>query len=141
MCNTAFFLATFWFFLVTKLNIYGISGPFNDLIKSYVTNRKCYTQINENSSNIKDIEFGVPQGSILGPILFTLYINNIKKLSDKAEINLFADDTNLFCSDLNYNSLINKCNTVLNESNEWLKRNKLTLNAEKTHYLDFSKKK
>jgi len=127
--------------LVDKLNRYGIRGPYNDLIKSYVSHRKCFTLVKENASDIREIEFGVPQGSILGPILFTLYINDIKSLSNKADINLFADDTNLFCSDLNYNLLVQKCNTALKESDAWLKCNKLTLNTEKTHLVDFSKKK
>ena len=71
--------------------------------------------------------------------MFTLYINDIKTLSQGNEINLFADDTNLFCSAENYNELKIKANQLLQNVKLWLSRNGLTLNVQKTHYLDFSK--
>jgi len=75
----------------------------------------------------------------LGPILFSLYINDIKKLAENFEINLFADDTNLFCTAKDYNSLNIKCNQALFECKLWLNRNRLTLNTAKTHFVNFSK--
>ena len=125
--------------LIEKLKFYGIEGPFNDIIKSYLTNRECITVVGGNASNIKPIKYGVPQGSVLGPLLFALYINDIKSLSNEIEINLFADDTNIFCSDVNYPSLVNKCNIALEQCYKWMIANKLTINTDKTHFLDFSK--
>ena len=91
-------------------------------------------------SHTSYIRYGVPQGSILGPLFFSLYINDIKILSNKAEVNLFADDTVLFCTSKSYENLIPICNEVLSDCYKWLFKNKLTLNASKTHFVDFSKK-
>lgn len=125
--------------LINKLPYYGISGPYNKLIESYLINRRTYTYLNNMNSNENNIKFGVPQGSVLGPLLFTLYINDIKTLSEASEISLFADDTSIFCSENNYEKLNFSCNNILQKCNEWLKCNKLTLNTKKTHFVDFSK--
>ena len=127
--------------LIQKLLVYGVRGPFNDLIKSYLSDRKCLTSVNLVQSSVATIKFGVPQGSILGPLLFSLYVNDIKTLSNNAEINLFADDTNLFCTGNSYAEVIRSCNEVLKACSAWLYKNKLTLNVNKTHYVDFSKNK
>lgn len=127
--------------LVKKLEYYGINGPYNDLIKSYLKNRKIYTLINETKSKKMPIKYGVPQGSVLGPLLFSLYINDIKKLANDYEINLFADDTSLFCVAKTYDDLERKANLALTECSNWLKSNRLTININKTHYIDFSKSK
>ena len=88
--------------LIKKLDAYGISGPFNSILESYLTNRTALTKTNGTLSSIETINYGVPQGSVLGPILFDLYINDIKNIADDLEINLFADDTVAFCTgDLN----------------------------------------
>lgn len=125
--------------LIKKLNTYGIRGPYNDLLTSYVTNRQCFTQIGEEKSTLNKIKYGIPQGSVLGPLLFSLYVNDIKQLARNAEINLFADDTNIFCSSKSYANLIQNCNNVLKLCKEWLRANKLTLNTNKSHFVDFSK--
>lgn len=106
---------------------------------SYLTNRKIHTVVNETESYSLPIKYGVPQGSVLGPILFTLYINDIKHLSNKYEIKLFADDTSLFCVSDNYVELESMANQALKDCHNWLRCNRLTLNIAKTHYLIFKK--
>ena len=97
--------------------------------------------MNNSKSNQLPIKYGVPQGSVLGPILFSLYINDIKELGKQNEVNLFADDTSLFCVAKNYNELERKSNIALEQCNKWLTNNRLTINTDKTHFLDFSVKK
>lgn len=127
--------------LISKLKHYGIDGPYNNLLKSYVSNRYCITEINNVRSDKQYIKFGVPQGSVLGPLLFILFINDIKHLRNDIDLNLFADDANIFCSDSTYEGVIDKCNRTMVEFDKWLKYNKLTLNVEKTHFVDFSNDK
>ena len=84
--------------LLKKLEHYGVRGICNNWFSSYLSNQKQYTQVNEHRSSLKEITCGVPQGSILGPILFLIYINDI---SNSTELNLlsFADDTTIYCSE------------------------------------------
>lgn len=125
--------------LIKKLQYYGINGPYNELLESYLSDRTCQTKVKDAMSEPKIINFGVPQGSIIGPLLFTMYINDIKTLSDDSEVNLFADDTCLFCSANNNQQLEQKCNLALEKCKKWLTSNALTLNVEKTHFVNFSK--
>ena len=97
--------------LITKsyfknLYHYGIRGNVFKWFESYLTNRSQYVLFNGNKSDKRDVTCGVPQGSILGPLLFILYINDLSGVSDKLFYVLFADDTNVFLSGKDMNTLI-----------------------------------
>ena len=81
--------------LLNKLTYYGVKNSANDLLRSYLSNRKQYVQIDDISSSIVSINTGVPQGSVLGPLLFNICINDIVMSSDKFNFILYADDTTL----------------------------------------------
>ena len=127
--------------LLTKLCHYGIRGVAHDWFKSYLDGRTQYVTYNEEKSSIKSMICGVPQGSILGPILFLVYINDLVSVCKHSLPFLFADDTNLFTSGKNLDDLNAKVNEELCNISIWLKVNKLSLNVKKTHFLLFHNKK
>ena len=126
--------------LLSKLEHVGVRGIAHQWLKSYLTNRKQFVYVKENSSNYSNVIHGVPQGSILGPILFLIYINDIVNVSDNVDFILFADDTNLFKSG---NKLANVCDELCQELRKlhtWFNINKLSLNIAKTNYIVFGNK-
>ena len=123
--------------LFDKLSFYGIRGLPLDWLKNYFLNRFQYVDYNGSSSFYNTIKCGVPQGSILGPLLFLIYINDICNALEFLEFILFADDTNLFLShdDLSYlNTIIN---LELDKLSIWLQTNKLSVNTNKSNYIVF----
>ena len=95
--------------LLNKLNYYGLKGSTLNLFQSYLNNRKQYTEIEDTTSTILPIHVGVPQGSILGPILFIIYVNDLPQCSNKFDFIMYADDTTLSStidsfSDINTNT-------------------------------------
>ena len=127
--------------LFLKLEHYGIRGNALALFKNYLSNRSQYVVYNGLQSSKQRITCGVPQGSILGPLLFLIYINDLGDVSDVIFTLLFADDSNLFLSGTNPDELINKMNTELIKIVKWLEVNKLSLNLDKTHFMIFRKGK
>ena len=105
-----------------------------------MSHRQQYATVNGVSSDKRIIECGVPQGSVLGPKLFLIYINDICKISDLLKFILFADDTTILCSHNNINDLITTANSELNKLCHWFSANKLSLNLTKTNYILFSTK-
>ena len=127
--------------LLAKLDHYGIRGVEYRWFESYLKNRKQYVCYNEYKSILQLITYGVPQGSILGPLLFLIYINDMVNSSGVFKFVLFADDSTLYVSHPNLDSLITVVNTELSNVRKWITSNKLTLNLEKTHYIIFHRKK
>uniref|UniRef100_A0A3B3I1E4 Reverse transcriptase domain-containing protein n=1 Tax=Oryzias latipes TaxID=8090 RepID=A0A3B3I1E4_ORYLA len=123
--------------LLDKLEVYGIRGLALTWVKSYLTGRKQFVKIDEYTSETKEISCGVPQGSILGPLLFNIYINDIFNVSKLMKLILFADDTNIFYSTDNHRELIKVVNTELNKIKLWMDYNKLSLNLDKTKVMFF----
>ena len=123
--------------LLHKLNHYGIRGVVNDWFLSYLSGRVQTTQIGSYISQKEKTLCGVPQGSVLGPLLFLIYINDIYNASDKLAFYLFADDTNLLFADRNLQSLETVVNMELMNVSDWLASNKLSLNVKKTNFVIF----
>lgn len=123
--------------LLDKLEHYGIRGHALKLLKSYLSNRKQFTFTNGTKSDTSSIEYGVPQGSVLGPLLFIIYVNDIQ-YATKENLRLFADDSNMFISDFDPISLKNRTIKALHELIKWFKANKLVINMSKTNYNLFS---
>ena len=107
--------------------------------KNYLQNRKQYLILNKYETSFGSVKCGVPQGSILGPLLFLIYVNDFCNASDILDPIMFADDTNLFLSHQNINILFNKFNEELQKIEIWFKANKLSLNSKKTKYALFHK--
>ena len=120
---------------------YGIRGSAFDWFKSYLSNRSQFVTYNGVASTANPINRGVPQGSILGPLLFLMYINDLYNVCQESVPILFADDTNLFYSGSYLDDLARRINDELCNISTWLKVNKLSLNIKKTHYIIFHRKK
>ena len=127
--------------LIEKMQRYGIRGHILDWFKSYLNNRKQFTHINHTNSDLNSISCGVPQGSILGPLLFILYINDISNISHLMHTILFADDTTILIKSDTASTAVISMNRELEKLSIWLTANKLSLNISKTHYMVFDRGK
>ena len=123
--------------LLSKLYHYGIRGVANKLLHSYLSNRHQKVTINGESSTKLPITCGVPQGSILGPLLFLIYINDMHSAMEYSAIYHFADDTNLLYSSKSFKDLRKNLNKDLAHLYDWLCANRLSLNAGKTEFIVF----
>ena len=118
--------------LIKKLLYYGIDGTASERFKGYLSNRKQYMSSQYVSENFLDIICGVPQGSILGPLLFLIYVNDLFKASNSLMKLMFADDTNLFLSHKSIDTHFDSMNVELANILTWFKSSKLSLNVDKT---------
>ena len=121
--------------LLEKLDYYGIRGVAKDWFRSYLDNGKQYVTLNGSNSSIKPILTGVPQGSVLEPLLFLIYISDLCKCVKYSETYHFADDTNMLQSHSSLETLVKRMNLDLKNLFQWLKANKLSLNFTKTELI------
>lgn len=126
--------------LIHKLSVIGLTDNAINIIKSYLANRFQVVKINENISSPLPLKCGVPQGSILGPLLFLIYINNIHNIGLKGHITLYADDTCLFYFGSNINEIVTVAQNDLDTLQKWFSSNLLTINTAKTNYIIFAAK-
>lgn len=118
--------------LILKLNFYGFNPLSTKLIESYLTNRQQLVHYNDKNSNLSSIQYGVPQGSILGPLLFLIYINDINDCLPNSELVLYADDTTTLDQHNNLEQLLDLMNKTQSEASSWFTANQLHLNVSKT---------
>ena len=123
--------------LFTKLSHYGIRGIALTWFKSFLSNRSQFVSVSGAKSTSKPILYGVPQGSVLGPLLFLVYINDLQNAIPYSVTNLFADDTMLFLKNKSVKFLSKKMNIDLKCLLSWLNSNKIALNSKKTELLIF----
>ena len=124
--------------LLTKLEFYGIRGLPLDWFNSYLSQRKQYVEYIKFRSETRQVECGVPQGSVLGPLLFILYINDLPDAIENARSIIFADDTTIYISGRNIESIYRTMNRELNVVVDWYRANKLSLNETKTNLMLFT---
>ena len=125
--------------LISKLNHYGIRGIGNEWFKSYLSNRSQFVSIQGFDSDTEEIMYGVPQGSVLGPLLFLIYINDLHKAIKCSSVYHFADDTNLLNINTSPKKIQKQKNYDLKCLYQWLLANKISLNRSKTELIFFHK--
>ena len=126
--------------LLEKLKNIGIRGIPHNLMKSYLTNRTQYVQIGSTKSSCLPITCGVPQGSVLGPLLFILYINDLANCCILGKISIFADDTAIYFECSNKDELTRIGSIIMSDLDKWFNANLLTLNTDKSFFCIFRKR-
>ena len=123
--------------LLKKLENYGICGISRCWLSDYLTNRKQRVKLENEFSSYQTVTCGVPQGSILGPLLFLVYINDMHRAVKHSTLYHFADDTNLIYSNKNAKTMKKHVNEDLKLIFQWLCANRLSLNVDKTEFIIF----
>ena len=124
--------------LLNKLDRYGVRGLPLALLKSYLSNRTQLVKVGHHCSSVRTLSVGVPQGSVLGPLLYLVYVNDLAQYIHSDRSVLFADDTTFCFRNTSLNSAISHCNNELEKFYNWTLANKLTVNLDKTSYMIIS---
>ena len=123
--------------LINKLHSFGVGGLELDWFTSYLPNRKQIIKVGTATSDMASVNFDVPQGSILGPLLFTLYINSLPLIVSNCKVNLYADDTALFYAGKSVDDIGEKLTADIGKVAVWIEESRLTLNASETKAMLF----
>jgi hypothetical protein len=126
--------------LFQKLNHYGISKSPLSWFRSYLTNRKQLVRCHNTLSSVKDINIGVPQGTVLGPILFLIYINDLPQNINLAKCNIYADDTAIYSASNSISDLNLNLQVCLDDAVKWYNYNRLSINSSKSMSMLFTTK-
>ena len=117
--------------LLGKLNHYGIKGPVLKWLESYLSNRKQFMSLNGSDSATSTMDYGVTQGSILGPILFIIYINDIVNIAEFTKFISYADDANISLTGKTIEAINNQLENLVSNLKQWVSCNPLQLNLKK----------
>ena len=124
--------------LLNKLKAYGIRGIALEWFTSYLNDKYQYIQLNGKHLTLKSIKSEIPQGSILGPFLFIIYVNDLPLIKFEVICIFYADDTTILISDNYFENLNNKASTLLSSFSSWFSANKRALNDSKTNFVIFT---
>lgn len=124
--------------LLSKLKEIGVVGTAHNWFNCFLTNRRQFVELGDNKSSLRTVSCGVPQGSILGPLLFLIYVNDIKDIGLKGEVFMYADDLAMVYNDESLQNMENVINEDLLKLGLWVRNLKLTINTNKTKYMLFN---
>ena len=127
--------------LKRKLKNYGFEGKLFAMLENYLKDRRQYVVVNGKSSTTEVVKYGVPQGSLLGPRLFSIHVNDLPEVPSQGQIEMFADDTEYYCVGKTEDEVLSALQVGINEISAWCSRNSLTIHPDKSEIMILSRRK